>query len=208
MSIRKIARLGHPILRKMAEEVPLDLIQSPKIQQIILDMKDTVLDSDGAGLAAPQIHESFQIILIDLDDGNGFQVWINPKLTPSSDDITISFEGCLSIPDMRGAVSRYAQVKIEAYNENGEFMVLELEDYPATVAQHEHDHLLGVLYTDHTEPGTLAFLDEYKRYKPHLWSMMEDEGSEGEEESQEEEEEEGVPEFSEEDKEVDSNGLV
>lgn len=174
MSIRKIARLGHPILRKLAEEVPLELIQSPKIQQIIIDMKDTVLDADGAGLAAPQIHEPFQIILVDLDDGNGLQVWINPKLTPISDDITVSFEGCLSVPDMRGAVSRFAQIKIEAYNEKGEFIELELEDFPATVAQHEHDHLLGILYTDHTEPGTLAFLDEYKRYKPHLWSMMED----------------------------------
>jgi peptide deformylase len=192
MSIRKIARLGHPILRKMAEEVPLDLIQSSRIQQIIIDMKDTVLDSDGAGLAAPQIHESFQIVLIDLDDGNGFQVWINPKLTPTSDDITVSFEGCLSVPDMRGAVSRYAQIKVEAYNEKGEFIEFELEDFPATVAQHEHDHLLGILYTDHTEPGTLAFFDEYKRYKPHLWSMMED-GSE--EEAQENPEDESKEEI-------------
>lgn len=185
MAIRKIARLGHPILRKMAQEVPLDQIQSPKIQQIIIDMKDTVLDADGAGLAAPQIHESLQIVLLDLDDGNGFQVWINPKLEPTSDDITVSFEGCLSVPDLRGAVTRYAKIKVNAYNEKGEAFELLLEDFPATVAQHECDHLLGIVYIDRAEPGTLSFLKEYKRYQGHLWSMM---GENSEEESLDSEE--------------------
>ena len=76
------ARLGHPILRNPAEEVPISLIQSNEIQRIISDMHETVLDADGAGLAAPQVFESKQIVLLNLDDENGMQVWINPKITP------------------------------------------------------------------------------------------------------------------------------
>ena len=97
----KSARLGHPVLRTPAAEVPINLIQSDNIQRIISDMHETVLDADGAGLAAPQVFVSKQIVLLDLDDGNGMQVWINPKITPLTEDVMIGFEGCLSVPNMR-----------------------------------------------------------------------------------------------------------
>ena len=115
MAIRKIARAGHPVLRQIAAEVPQDEINSPAIQALIDDMLDSVLDADGAGLAAPQIHESLRIVVLDLDtipaEGSSprdrFMVWINPEITILSDDLMVGFEGCLSLPGLRGAVQAY-----------------------------------------------------------------------------------------------------
>ena len=184
MAIRKIARLGHPVLRTPAAEVPVNLIQSDAIQRIISDMHETVLDADGAGLAAPQVFVSKQIVLLDLEDEKGMQVWINPKITPLTEDVMIGFEGCLSVPNMRGAVARYAKIAVEGWNDKGEKFSIELEDHPAVVAQHECDHLQGILYTDRTEPFTLTFLPEYKKYGHLLWSFItedqESEDNEGE----------------------------
>jgi peptide deformylase len=172
MAIRKIARLGHPVLRTLAAEVPVNLIQSEDIQRIISDMHETVLDADGAGLAAPQVFVSKQIVLLDLDDGNGMQVWINPKITPLTDEVMIGFEGCLSVPNMRGAVARYAKISVDGWNDKGEVFSVELEDHPAVVAQHECDHLQGILYIDRVEPFTLSFLPEYKKYGHLLWQFI------------------------------------
>ena len=185
MAIRKIARLGHPVLRVPADEVPISLIQSDDIQRIISDMHETVLDADGAGLAAPQVFVSKQIVLLNLDDGNGMQVWINPKIKPLNEDVMIGFEGCLSVPNMRGAVARYAKIAVTGWTDKGEKFSLVLEDHPAVVAQHECDHLQGILYTDRVEPFTLAFLPEYRKYGHLLWKFVseddvseEDEGGE------------------------------
>lgn len=175
MAIRKIARLGHPVLRTPAAEVPVSTIQSDDIQRIISDMHATVLDADGAGLAAPQVFVSKQIVLLDLDDGNGMQVWINPTITPLTDEVMIGFEGCLSVPNMRGAVARFAKISVEGWNDKGEPFSIELEDHPAVVAQHECDHLQGILYTDRVEPFTLSFLSEYKKYGHLLWRFITDE---------------------------------
>ena len=182
MAIRKIARLGHPVLRKPAEPVPIEDITSDSIQRIIRDMHETVLDADGAGLAAPQVFVSKQIVLLDLDDEQGMQVWINPTITPLTEDIMIGFEGCLSVPNMRGAVARFAKIVVTGWNAKGEAFSIELEDHPAVVAQHECDHLQGILYVDRVEPFTLAFLPEYKKYGHTLWQFIaDDEDSTGEE---------------------------
>jgi len=175
MAILKIARLGHPVLRKPAETVTVENISSDSIQRIIRDMHETVLDADGAGLAAPQVFISKQIVLLDLDDEQGMQVWINPTITPLSEDVMIGFEGCLSVPNMRGAVARYAKISVSGWNENGESFTMELEDHPAVVAQHECDHLQGILYVDRVEPFTLSFLPEYKKYGHTLWQFISDE---------------------------------
>ena len=185
MAIRKIARLGHPVLRSPAQEVPVQLIQSDDIQRIISDMHETVLDADGAGLAAPQVFVSKQIVLLNLDDGNGMQVWINPKITPLTEEIMIGFEGCLSVPNMRGAVARYAKISVTGWNEKGEAFSIELEDHPAVVAQHECDHLQGILYTDRVEPFTLSFLPEYRKYGHLLWQFISDDELEQEHEETE-----------------------
>ena len=175
MAIRKIAHLGHPVLRTPAAEVPVESILLDDIQQIISDMHETVIDADGAGLAAPQVFVSKQIVLLDLDDGNGMQVWINPKITPLTEEVMIGFEGCLSVPNMRGAVARYAKIAVEGWNEKGEAFSIELEDHPAVVAQHECDHLQGILYVDRVEPFTLSFLPEYRKYGHLLWRFIADE---------------------------------
>jgi len=183
MAIRKIAHLGHPVLRTPANQVPIEDITSTDIQRIINDMRETVLDADGAGLAAPQVFVSKQIVLLDLDDDNGMQVWINPTITPLTEEVMIGFEGCLSVPNMRGAVARYAKIGVEGWNERGDAFSIELEDDPAVVAQHECDHLQGILYVDRVEPFTLTFLFEYKKYGHLLWQFIADEEfmSEGEE---------------------------
>ncbi len=164
MSILKVARMGNPVLRRVATPIPPDHINSPEIQQLIRDMLETVVEYDGVGLAAPQVHQSVRLVLLCLDPEEGFEAWINPVLTPTTDDHMITTEGCLSVPDLRGDVSRPAAIKVEAYDHQGQLFERHLEGFPAVVAQHECDHLDGVLYVDKADTRTLSFLDEFRRY--------------------------------------------
>ena len=164
MAILKIARLGHPILRKVAEPIAAEDITSPPIQRLIDDMIETVIDADGAGLAAPQVHVSKQLVILSLQDDEDLQVWINPVISPDSDDYIVIYEGCLSVPGMRGAVARPDKILVQALDRLGNAIELELEGMPAVVAQHECDHLNGILYVDRVMPRTLTFLDEYRRF--------------------------------------------
>ena len=166
MSILKIARMGHPVLRQVAQPIAPEDISSPRIQQLIEDMLATVIDADGAGLAAPQVHVSLRLVLLSLDEMEGFQVWINPILTPLSEDHMLTYEGCLSVEGLRGAVARPARVHVQALDGDGNVIDMELDGFSAVVAQHECDHLDGILYIDRLEPGTLMFLDEYRRFGP------------------------------------------
>jgi len=167
MSIRKIARMGHPVLRAVAEPVPPEEIGSVRIQTVIADLLETVDDAEGAGLAAPQIHESLRIVALCFDEA-GMRVWINPELTPFEEPDggghIFTFEGCLSVPDLRGLVGRAGRVGVRALERDGSPVELELEGFPAVIAQHECAHLAGVLYVDRAVPRTLSFLDEYRRY--------------------------------------------
>ena len=167
MSIRKIATLGHPILRQVAHEVPVEEISSDIIQRIILDLLDTVYDANGAGLAAPQIHESLRIIVLKLDLDE-FEVWINPVITQLTEEYMMTFEGCLSVPELRGAVVRPQKIHVSYYDEKGQRMEREIEGYSAIVVQHECDHLDGVIYVDKIEQGTLCFLQEYRKYRDSI----------------------------------------
>lgn len=178
MSVLKIAKLGHPVLRQRAKEVPVEDIPSPIVQKLIANMKETVLDADGAGLAAPQVHESKRIVLLSIDEYETLQVWINPVITHLSEELLITFEGCLSVPRMRGAVARTSHIRIQGYNERAEPFDIELEGYSAVVAQHECDHLNGIVYVDRVEPGTLAFLEEYNKYRGFLLNMLQEEEGE------------------------------
>ena len=164
MAIRKIAKMGHPILRQKATLISPEQIHSQKIQQLIKDMLETVIDVDGRGLAAPQVHESIRLVLLELDEFEGFQIWINPKITALTEDCMLTYEGCLSVPGLRGAVIRPSKVRVEALDEQGKEIDLVLEDYSAIVAQHECDHLDGTLYIDKVELETLSYLDEYNKY--------------------------------------------
>ncbi len=164
MAILKVARLGNPVLRRVAVPIPPDRIMSPEVQLLIQDMLDTVLEYDGVGLAAPQVHQSVRLVLLSLDPEEGFEAWINPVLTPTTDEEMITTEGCLSVPGLRGDVSRPSAVRVEAYNHQGEHFVRHLDGFPAVVAQHECDHLDGALYVDKVDTQTLSFIEEWRRY--------------------------------------------
>ena len=172
MSIRKIAKMGHPILRKMAAPIPTEDITSPKIQRLINDMLDTVIDANGAGLAAPQVHESKRLVVLELDEMEGYQIWINPVITPLTDDHMLTFEGCLSIPGLRGAVARPTKISVEAFDRDGKEISLTLDGFSAVVAQHECDHLDGVLYIDRVETQTLAYMEEYRKYNKIIMDQL------------------------------------
>ena len=164
MAIRKIAKLGHPILRKPATNVSASELQSDSFQRLLNDMIETVIDADGVGLAAPQIHVSKRVFVLDINEFDGFQTWINPRITPLTDEHIVTFEGCLSIPGMRGAVARPDHIQVQGIYPDGSNFDIELNGYSAIVAQHEFDHLDGILYLDRADPRGLTFMDEYKKY--------------------------------------------
>ena len=182
MSILKIARLGHPVLRQIAAPVSHEELGSPALQQLIADLLETVEAADGAGLAAPQVHVSKRVVVLQLSAERGMEVWINPRLTPLTDELVATTEGCLSVPGMRGLVARPAAVRVEALRPDGSPLQLELEGFPAIVAQHECDHLDGVVYVDKVEPRTLGFVEELRRFPlrppPELIADEDDENSE------------------------------
>ena len=125
---------------------------------------ETVIEYDGLGLAAPQVHRSVRLVVLCVDPEAGFEVWINPVLTPVGDEQTTNTEGCLSVPDIRGDVTRSSKVHVQGLDQNGDVFESLLEGFPAAVAQHECDHLDGMLYVDKVETKTLAFLPEFRRY--------------------------------------------
>ena len=177
MAILKVARMGHPVLRTPAEPVPEDEVRSVPVQQLIEDMLDTCEEYEGIGLAAPQVHFSVQLVILEIDD-TGPTIWINPELTPLTDELVYTFEGCLSVPGLRGLVGRPASIRVNALNRHGDPIEQELHGFPAVVAQHECDHLSGTLYVDKVVPRTLTFLEEHSRFAN--WEQeSEDEGEIG-----------------------------
>jgi len=162
MSILKIAQMGHPVLREVCSPVPVDQINSPDVQNFIQDMFETMVDADGAGLAAPQVHKPIRIAICTFDEG--VIVLINPILTPIGEGKIATFEGCLSVDGLRGEVVRWESIHLEARSQTGEKIDINLHGWNAIVAQHECDHLDGVLFIDRCDTKTLAFLPEYARY--------------------------------------------
>jgi len=172
MSILKVARMGHPVLRQKARALEKSEIKLPVVQQLIDDMIETMVEYHGVGLAAPQIHESLRIFVaaLDIDEEETAKdpepvVLINPDITPVGSEIVEDWEGCLSIPDIRGKVPRSREIRVRAYDRRGDRLDLRAHDFSARVIQHEADHLDGILFFDRMESfDTLTFLDEYSRY--------------------------------------------
>jgi peptide deformylase len=171
MSILKVARMGHPVLRAKARTLEKSEIRSPMVQKLIDDMLDTMAEYHGVGLAAPQVHEGVRIFVAALEDGGEGDAdveplaIINPEITVVGTDVTEDWEGCLSIPDVRGRVPRAREIKVRAFDRKGGRIELSAHDFPARVIQHETDHLDGVLFFDRMRTfETLTFLDEYARY--------------------------------------------
>jgi peptide deformylase len=171
MSILKVARMGHPVLRTKARAIDRSEITTAPMQKLIDNMLDTMAEYHGVGLAAPQVHEGFRIFVASLDAGEDAdehaepQVIINPEISIVGNDIVEDWEGCLSIPDVRGRVPRAREIKVRALDRHGERVQLSAHDFAARVIQHETDHLDGVLFFDRMRSfETLTFLDEYSRY--------------------------------------------
>jgi peptide deformylase len=173
MSILKVARLGHPVLRKVTQNVSQPELQSPALQQFIDDMIETMKEYDGVGLAADQVHESKQIAVLEVADNPRYPekprvpltVLVNPTITPVSEDLEEDWEGCLSIPDLRGMVPRYKTIRVQALDRQGKETDFVANEFHARVIQHEFDHLNGKVYLDRMRDfSTLTFLQEFARY--------------------------------------------
>ena len=174
MSILKVARMGHPVLRMPGKALERSDIRSPAVQRLIDDMMDTMAEYHGVGLAAPQVHESLRLFVVAFDPTapepdedeplEPFAI-INPEITPVGEETVEDWEGCLSIPDIRGRVPRHRELTLRAQNRKGDRFEIRLQNFQARVIQHENDHLDGVLFFDRMRSFTsLAFLDEYSRY--------------------------------------------
>ena len=175
MAILKVARLGHPVLRTVAAPVPVPEIRLPETQRLIDDMIETMREHNGAGLSATQVHTLKQIAVIEVLSNPRYPdapqipltVIVNPIVTPLTDAMEEGWEGCLSIPDLRGMVPRYAEVRLEAYDRAGEPVNLIAKDFFARVIQHETDHVNGVVFLDRMKDfSTLTHLAEWNKYWP------------------------------------------
>ena len=149
MTILKIAKLGHPVLLKKTNEI--NNLKDIDVRNIVFGMSETMLDSNGIGLAAPQVHLTHRLFIyrnpdIDEKDKINITVFINPKIEKLSDETEDDWESCLSIPGMSGLVRRYKKIKYSALDLNGKNISGEAEGLHARVIQHEFDHLNGVLY--------------------------------------------------------------
>jgi peptide deformylase len=182
MAIRKIAQLGEPVLRLEARPLRREELAAAATQRLIDDMIDTMRDADGAGLAAPQVYESMQLVVIEVGASRRYPnveqipllVLANPIVTPLVGDgtsladeeaITV-YEGCLSVSGLRGRVRRPRKVRVQALDREGMSLDFVWEGFRAAVAQHEVDHLRGTLFVDRALPKSLIFLREYERYVP------------------------------------------
>jgi peptide deformylase len=174
MAVRKIIRMGHPTLRKQARPLTRRELGSPETARLLTDMVDTLEDSGGIGLAAPQIDEPVRLAIIRLEGGPSrygdipsmpLTVFANPSIEVLDPASAGFWEGCLSVPGLRGYVERPQHVRVTHQDLRGARHVLELKGFLATVFQHEFDHLDGVLYVDRlTDSTRLVFEDEYLRY--------------------------------------------
>lgn len=173
MAILKVARLGHPVLRRRAQPVSLDELRSAEVQRLIDDMIETMREYDGAGLAANQVHTLKQIAVIEVQSNPRYPdaptipltVLVNPEVTPLTEEMEEGWEGCLSVPDLRGMVPRYTAVRLQSLDREGRPQDLVAKDFFARVIQHETDHLNGIVYLDRMRDfSTLSHIAEWQKH--------------------------------------------
>jgi peptide deformylase len=173
MAILKVARLGNPALRGDARALSSDEIKSAEVQRLIVDMVETMREYNGVGLAAVQVHEPKQIAVLEVADNPRYPhkpavalvVLINPRIEPLSEEMEDDWEGCLSVPDLRGKVPRYTKIRVQALNDAGDALDFIAAGFHARVIQHECDHLGGKVYLDRMRDlSTLTHLQEFSRF--------------------------------------------
>tara|TARA_B100001142_G_scaffold28518_1_gene25511 strand:+ start:440 stop:988 length:549 start_codon:yes stop_codon:yes gene_type:complete len=170
MSVKEILKMGNPLLREVAEDYSVEEIKNSETQLLLEDMWDSLAAAGGIGLAAPQIGISKQLAVIklteesdrypDMEDSEAFIIF-NPKITVLDKTEQGFWEGCLSVPGLRGFVERPRKIRVDFLDESAKPKSIEIEDFLATVFQHELDHLVGKLYVDRIKDiTTLMFEDE------------------------------------------------
>ena len=183
MAILKIARMGHPVLKGRAEDVA-DPTTS-EVQKLISDMRETMADAGGVGLAAPQVHVPLRLVIFQIPatrlhqdpEERGElveQVLINPVIQPRSEDLEVGWEGCLSVPELRGAVPRHTRIHYQGLDEKGALIDQEAYGFHARVVQHECDHLEGILYPMRMTNLTSLHYTSEMRFNAETFSVSED----------------------------------
>ena len=172
MAILKVARIGHPVLRAATRPVPPRELAGAELQRLIDDMIETMHEYDGVGLAAPQVHVGLRLAVLEVPASDErarepvpLLVLVNPRLTPLGEERVGGWEGCLSVPDLRGLVPRHRRVRLQGLDREGAAIDLEAQGFFARVLQHECDHLDGRVYLDRMEGlRSLSFLREFQRF--------------------------------------------
>jgi peptide deformylase len=167
MAARDVLRMGHPVLRDKAK--PVQAFGTPELLALVQDMKDTMAAKSGAGLAAPQIGVGERVVIFGVDHNPRypdaeevpFTVLVNPKIVLLTREVEEGWEGCLSVPGMRGLVPRYTRLRYSGFDEQGNPIEREADGFHARVVQHECDHLDGILYPQRmTDLSKLGFNEE------------------------------------------------
>ena len=173
-TLLKIATIGDPVLRQRAREVELDELRSPEMQQFIDDLVATMRDANGAGLAAIQVFRPLRICAIEVGNNPRYPykpkipltILVNPVLEPLSEETFLNYEGCLSVPDLRGEVRRHAELRVSAWDRHGEPIDQVVRGISAGTYQHECDHLDGRIFVDRIEdPASFCTWNMFARYR-------------------------------------------
>ena len=173
MALRKIATVGHPVLRGRAREVTREELAAEGTQRLIDDLVDTMRDANGAGIAATQVHEPVRICVVEVADNPRYPykpnwpltVLVNPVVEPTTGETFLNYEGCLSVPNLRGKVPRHTVVRVRAWNRAGNDVAFAVQGLTAGTFQHEVDHLDGLLFVDRVaDTRTLCTWADFDRF--------------------------------------------
>jgi peptide deformylase len=174
LSVREIVTIGDPVLRRRAREVTAEELPTPEVQRLINDLIETRRVASGAGLAANQVGEELRIAVVENDGENprypykppiALRVLVNPTLEPVEPETVEISEGCLSVPDLRGNLERWASVHVRYLDREGQEQEEIVRGLTAGTFQHEVDHLDGVLFVDRADPRSLATWDQFERHQ-------------------------------------------
>ncbi|HEX3772475.1 MAG TPA: peptide deformylase [Polyangiaceae bacterium] len=174
MPLRKIATIGHPVLREPARDLSRAELASAPVQQLVADMVDTMRDASGAGIAANQVYEPVRICVIEVDKNPRYPykpdwpltVLVNPRVEARTDETFMNYEGCLSVPNLRGQVPRFTMVRVRAWDRDGKELDFEVKGLTAGTFQHEIDHLDGKLFVDRVvDTRTLCTWADFDRFQ-------------------------------------------
>jgi peptide deformylase len=173
MALRKIATIGHPVLRERAREVGREELAGAAMQRLIDDMIETMRDARGAGIAATQVHEPVRVCVIEVADNPRYPykpnwpltVLVNPVVLPTTDETFLNYEGCLSVPNLRGEAPRFTRVRVEAWDRHGAAVEFAVAGLTAGTFQHEVDHLDGTLFVDRVvDTRSLCTWTDFERF--------------------------------------------